>query len=115
MPTLLELAGVDYPKNFKCRELVPAAGTSLTPLFNHPEKIVDKTVFWEHEGSRAMRKQDWKLVAEIGQPWELYNLKSDRTETEDLAKTYPAKVKELEAEYLQWAAKVGVVDWNTIK
>jgi arylsulfatase A-like enzyme len=115
MPTLLELAGVNYPKNFKDRELIPAAGISLTSLINHPEKAYDKTVFWEHEGSRAMRKQDWKLVAEIGQPWELYNLKSDRTETKDLAKNYPAKVKELEAEYLQWAAKVGVVDWNTIK
>lgn len=115
MPTLLELAGVRYPEKFNGKELVPAAGKSLTPLFRNPESHRDKTIFWEHEGSRAMRKQDWKLVAEIGQPWELYNLKTDRTETVNLAKTYPEKVKELEAEYLQWAAKVGVVDWNTIK
>jgi arylsulfatase len=115
MPTLLEMAGVEYPETFENERLIPLAGTSLTHLFKTPEQVRDKTIFWEHEGSRAVRKANWKLVAEIGQPWELYDLKTDRSENHNLASRYPQKVKELEKEYLEWAAKVGVVDWNTIK
>ncbi len=115
MPTLLDVAGVRYPETFGNEQLTPLAGSSLIRLFQHPEQVEKKTIFWEHEGSRAVRKQDWKLVAEIGQPWELYDLKTDRTETTNLAGRYPGKVRELEREYLEWAEKVGVVDWNTIK
>ena len=115
MPTLLELAGVQYPETFGTEKLTPLAGRSLLPLFQNPQATQSKTIFWEHEGSRAVRKADWKLVAEINQPWELYDLKADRSENHNLASRYPQKVKELEKEYLEWAAKVGVVDWNTIK
>ena len=115
LPTLLEVAGIQYPETFGNENLTPLPGTSLTRLFQHPQQVQDKTIFWEHEGSRAIRKQDWKLVAEINQPWELYDLKTDRSENHNLADRHPEKVKELEKEYLEWAAKVGVVDWNTIK
>ncbi|MDR6807330.1 arylsulfatase [Dyadobacter sp. BE34] len=115
MPTLLELAGIRYPETLANEKLTPLVGNSLTPLFQQPQATQAKTIFWEHEGSRAIRKADWKLVAEINQPWELYDLKTDRSETVNLAGRYPQKVKELEKEYLEWAAKVGVVDWNTIK
>jgi arylsulfatase A-like enzyme len=115
MPTLLDVAGVRYPDIFGNEKLTPLAGSSLAALFQNPQATQSKTIFWEHEGSRAIRKADWKLVAEIGQPWELYDLKTDRSENHNLASRNPAKVKELEKEYLEWAAKVGVVDWNTIK
>ena len=115
MPTLLELAGIRYPETWANEKLTPLAGNSLTPLFQQPQATQPKTIFWEHEGSRAVRKADWKLVAEINQPWELYDLKTDRSEIHNLALRYPQKVKELEKEYLEWAGKVGVVDWNTIK
>lgn len=115
MPTLLDVAGVRYPEIFGNEKLTPLAGSSLTALFQNPQATQSKTICWEHEGSRAIRKADWKLVAEIGQPWELYDLKADRSETNNLASRYPQKVEELEKEYLEWAARVGVVDWNTIK
>jgi arylsulfatase len=38
---------------------------------------------------------DWKLVRDHEKPWELYNLKNDRSETKNLASKYPKKVKEL--------------------
>lgn len=114
MPTLLEVAGVHYPATLGTEKLTPLAGNSLTRLFQQPEAVHDKTIFWEHEGSRAVRQNDWKLVAEIGQPWELYNLQTDRSENHNLALRHPDKVKALEKEYLQWAAKVGVVDWNIL-
>jgi arylsulfatase A-like enzyme len=90
-------------------------GRSLKYLFQNPQLTKPKTIFWEHEGSRAVRQNDWKLVAEINQPWELYDLKKDRTETHNLANQYPEKVLELQKEWLEWSRKVGVVDWNTIK
>ncbi|WP_183556778.1 arylsulfatase [Mucilaginibacter sp. SP1R1] len=115
MPTCLSLSGISYPAQFENKKLTPLEGLSLTNIFkNKPYKGHD-AIFWEHEGSRAVRKGKWKLVAEIGDPWELYDLEADRSETNNLAAQYPDKVKGLEKEYLQWAAKVGVVDWNTIK
>ena len=38
---------------------------------------------------------DWKLVAAKNEPWELYDLATDRTETHDLANENPTKVREL--------------------
>ena len=46
-------------------------------------------IYWEHEGNRAVRLGDWKLVSEGNTRWELYNMKHDRTELTDLAGSYP--------------------------
>lgn len=45
---------------------------------------------------------DWKLSARSGKngKWELYNLKVDRCESNDLASKYPERVKQLAQ---QWA------------
>jgi arylsulfatase len=115
MPTCLGLAGINYPQEFKNRKLTPLEGVSLTNILKGKTYKGHDAIFWEHEGSRAIRKGKWKLVAEIGDPWELYNLETDRSEINNLAAKYPEKVKELEKEYQQWAVKVGVVDWNKIK
>jgi arylsulfatase len=55
-----------------------------------------ENLWWEHEGNRAIRVGDVKLVA-AGKDgsWELYDLAKDRTETRDLAKQWPKKVREL--------------------
>jgi arylsulfatase A-like enzyme len=52
--------------------------------------------WWLHEGNRAVRVGDWKLVAAKGDPWELYDLKTDRAEQNNLAAKMPEKAKELE-------------------
>ncbi|WP_254560217.1 arylsulfatase [Dyadobacter diqingensis] len=115
MPTCLDLAGITYPVRFKTEILTPLEGKSLVNVFKNRAESNRGPLFWEHEGSRAIRNGDWKLVAEINQPWELYNLKTDRAETKNLAATYPDKVKVLAEEYQKWAEKVGVLDWNKIK
>jgi arylsulfatase A-like enzyme len=64
-------------------------GRSLVPAFaNQP--IERDALYWEHEGNAAIRVGDWKLVR-LGRngPWELYNLKTDRTELHDLAAAEP--------------------------
>ena len=115
LPTCLDWAGLQYPQEFNGKTLTALSGQSLKTTLTSNAKTSDRTLFWEHEGSRAIRSGPWKLVAEIHQPWSLYNLKTDRTETQNLASKHPEKVKQLEKEYLEWAKKVGVVDWDLIK
>jgi arylsulfatase len=97
VPTVLELAGVQKPKEWKGEPIPPAPGQSLVPAFSKDEIIARDNLWWLHEGHRAVRVGDWKLVAVRGGPWELYDLKTDRAEQHDLAVKRPEKVKELEA------------------
>lgn len=110
MATCLELAGVAYPKTYKGNTITPAEGTSLLPLFKGKKWERKDAIFFEHEGNRAVRLGDWKLVSEYPQNhWQLYNLKADRSELNDLSSQYPQKVKELAALYEEWASRAGVV------
>lgn len=114
LPTCLAIAGVSYPAFLAGRKLKPTEGISLLPVLKNQPFAGHTALFWEHEGSRAVRKGKWKLVAENRKVWELYDLEADRAECNDLAGGYPEKVAELQLEYDKWAARVGVVDWNTI-
>lgn len=113
LPTFLELAGVSYPEKFKDRALTPLPGKSLDRAFAGGW-LGARTLAWEHEGNRAVRVGDWKLVASFRGPWELYDLSRDRAELKNLAAQQPDKVKELTAAWQQWADKVGVVPWEQL-
>lgn len=105
-PTLLELAGGRYPSEWNGRATPPLEGRSLVPLLASDEAAQPRTLFWENFGHRAVRQGDWKLVAKH-RHWELYDMKSDRSEMYDLAGSHPDKVRELAVEYDQWARRVG--------
>ncbi len=110
LPTALDAAGVKRASTFAGKKLVPLEGKSLLPAFaNKP--IARDALYWEHEGNRAVRVGQWKLVARHEQPWELYDMRTDRTELHDLAAQQPARVKELTAKWDAWAKKVGVQPW----
>ncbi len=96
VPTVLELAGVEKPKQWKGEPIPEAPGRSLVPAFAKDENIARDSLWWLHEGNRAVRVGDWKLVAAKGDAWELYDLKNDRAEQHNLAHELPAKAKELE-------------------
>jgi arylsulfatase A-like enzyme len=113
MPTLLELAGASYPHDFQGRILIPTEGTSLVPAFQG-KKLPLRTLYWEHEGNRAIRDGDRKLVASFGGNWELYDLARDRTEVNDLASAHPDQVDRLAAQWQVWADRVGVVAWSEL-
>ncbi len=115
MPTFLELAGAAYPRQFNGHAIDAEEGQSLVPALLSRPHADRGPMFWEHEGNRAVRVGNWKLVAENKKPWELYDMSADRTETHDLAAQRPEKVKELEAIYQQWADRVGVQPWPTPK
>ena len=52
-------------------------------------------MFWEHEGNAAVRIGQWKLVRKYPEPWELYDMEADRTETVDLAAQQPERVADM--------------------
>jgi arylsulfatase len=114
MPTCLDLAGGQYPARFQDRALWPLEGKSLVPILQGKTRAGHEALFWEHEGNRAVRQGKWKLVAEHGQPWELYDLDADRTELHNLAAGKPAIVQTMTRCYEQWARRVGVVPWDDI-
>ena len=121
IPTCLDAAGVYDHQSYRSLE-----GKSLLPVIKGEESRRDRAIFWEHEGNRAIRKGDWKLLSRYKndyryfkawgwekepreQEWELYNIKKDRWELNDLSGEYPEVVKELKNEYYQWYRKVGAI------
>jgi arylsulfatase len=96
VPTVLELAGVKKPTEWKGQAIPEAPGKSLVPAFTKNETITRDSLWWLHEGNRAVRVGDYKLVAARDDPWELYDLKTDRAEQHNLAAQMPEKAKELE-------------------
>ena len=68
----------------------------LIDQLNDPGRKI-RTLFFEHQGNRAVRAGRLKLVAFDDEPWELYDFNVDRTELDDLAAKHPDRVKELDA------------------
>ncbi|MFM7845833.1 MAG: sulfatase-like hydrolase/transferase, partial [Planctomycetota bacterium] len=90
VPTVLELAGIEPAANLP--------GKSLVPTLAEDRPIARDYLWWLHEGNRALRKGDWKLVAlKNSDAWELYDLATDRAEQRNLAAQMPDKVAELQA------------------
>jgi len=56
--------------------------------------------------NRAYRLGDWKLVSRRMARWELYDMKSDPTEQNDLAAQHPEKVEALKARWWQVANEI---------
>lgn len=108
--TCIELAGAEYPHEVGGIAITPLEGKSLVPVF--AGKSIDReALYWEHEGNRAVRSGDWKLVSKHGRPWELYDAATDRIERIDLAAKMPERVKALSAMYESWAKRTHVEPW----
>lgn len=115
MPTLLDISGSVFPEEWNNKKTIPLEGKSIVPVFSGSESE-DRTLFWEHEENKAIRKGEWKLVMEYSGEWnrtglytgtwELYNMMEDRTETNNLANVYPEVVTELKKEWDLWAKKL---------
>lgn len=80
VPTLLEVSGGSPPKSAP-----KPPGQSLIATLKNKEPLDHDSLWWFHDGHKAIRVDDWKAVAPIGEPWELYNLANDRNESTDLA------------------------------
>jgi arylsulfatase len=111
MATCVNLAGASYPTEFNGKPITPMEGTSLLPAFDG-QSLKSRAIFWEHEGNRAMRDGDWKLVATYpAGKWELYNMALDRTEMQDLADKEPERLKSMIAQWEAWGKRVHALPW----
>jgi arylsulfatase len=111
--TCLDAAGVAYPSEFNDRKVLPMEGKSLLPVLKGGERDGYKTLCWATGGSRAIREGKWKLVAGRNGPWELFNLATDRAESQNLAEKFPDTVKDLAAKWEQWAKRCGAQPRDT--
>jgi arylsulfatase len=101
VPTILEVAGARRFETWEGQPVPPPPGTSLVPAFARDGAVRHADLWWEHEGNRAIRVGDWKVVAAKDGPWELFDLAADRTEAHDLAPERPETVQELERRWRQ--------------
>lgn len=116
MPTLMELAGADYPEERNGESIRALAGKSLTPLFSgqsaaEPDAADSgpRELGFEHHGHRAFLRGRHKLIGPRDGEWEYYDLSEDRTETEDRIDSIPAgELDRLMRGYRLWAAEQGV-------
>ncbi len=116
MPTILELAGVDFPAEFRGRKVAPMRGRSMVGLLHGAMEAIygaEEFVGGEMGGGKWMRQGDFKAVM-IPEPygtgnWQLFNVAEDPGEAKDLSKVKPDKLKTLMAAWDQYANEVGVV------
>ncbi len=112
MATCVALSGAAYPDASDGNKIRPMQGTSLVPAFHGKALDRQQPLFFEHEGNRALRDGRWKLVAkgEAG-PWELYDMRADRTETTDLAEEHPKRVNRMAAKWESMAKRFHALPW----
>lgn len=121
MATCIDVAGAEYPENYRGNKIPVPEGVSLRPVFED-DALIDRELYWEHEGNRAIRKGKWKLVSKVSKTrfvetpeklpldhWELYDMEKDRTEVKNLAEAYPNLVQELSEKWMVWAQRTGVI------
>ena len=101
VPTVLELAGAQRPDAVNGLAVPPPPGKSLVPVFTRDDSVSHDYFWWFHDGNRAIRIGDWKLVADHKKPFELYDMRTDRSESRNLAAQYPEKVSQLEKAWTQ--------------
>ncbi len=104
MATCIELGGAGYPESFKNTKVNPHESLSLVPVITGGEQPREHAYLFNHSGTHAVIRGDWKIVREGNRPWDLHNLAKNRTETINLADQKPELVKELAA---AWEARYG--------
>lgn len=116
MPTLLQLAGVTAPSQYRGQSVLPVEGRSMMPVLQGESTQVHapETEFgFELFGMRALRKGDWK-ISNINRPfgtarWQLFNLADDPGETNNLATQQPERLQALIEAWRRYAQRTGIV------
>ena len=115
MATAVDVSGATYPSTYHDGNAIkPMEGKSLVPLFaseaSTREEFEREAIYWEHEGNRAVRVGDYKLVAMgVKGKWELYNITNDRSEQHDLSSELPETVEKLAAMWQAYAERANVL------
>ncbi len=89
LPTFAEITGTKSPETFPGRQPTPLAGISLAPILAGGEIKSRPPIHLLFGSDRGLRDGEWKIVSFQSQPWELYQMSTDRTELNDLATQHP--------------------------
>jgi arylsulfatase A-like enzyme len=122
-PTILEAAGIPQPKTVNGLEQWPIEGASFVYSFNDAKAPGHhETQYFEIFGNRGVYHNGWFAGTIHKAPWEgaprhqlkddvweLYNINEDFSETNDLAASNPAKLKEMQALFMKEAEKFNVL------
>jgi len=87
VPTILEVAGGSVPATINGRKRPPAPGRSLVPVFERDGSVKHDYLWWYHDQHKAVQPN--------GGEWEVYDLRSDRAESNDLSKARPELTRKL--------------------
>ncbi|ENU58112.1 arylsulfatase [Acinetobacter guillouiae] len=120
-PTVLDYANIAVPQSqYKGRQINTPSGYSWKSVLENKAQAIRPVNFSfadELHGSKYARQGEWKIAlqgkAELGTgAWELYNLKNDRGETQNLAQNNPVKLQELLDVYNKYTQQNGVKEYN---
>ena len=107
MATFVDITGADYPTEFNDQQITPMQGQSLLPVFKGENVERENPIFWEWRRGQAVYSDSWKIVKDgLDNPWELYNIENDPTETKNLGTENPEKVKELDQLFNNWKSNL---------
>ena len=111
MPFLCEVTGAEYPAEYNGNSIQKMEGISFMEACKGKE-LAERSIYFSHQGARAVVKGDWKLVWGKRMPyepsWELYNLKDDKCETNDLSAKYPDMVNEMAKSWDEYVQRTGI-------
>ena len=111
MATVTAVTGATYPGEYKGHTIHPMEGVSLRPALEGRPLNRPRPLFWEHEGNRAVRSGNWKIVSLWRGEWELYDIAADRVERNNVAAQHADVVKRLSDEWDAWAKRTNVDVW----
>jgi arylsulfatase len=116
MPTMLALAGANYPQDTKGAPLNQPIGISILPLLNGETTALsaEKGMGWELFEGKAYIKGNWKILR-LAEPfgtgaWQLYDIEKDPGEINDLSQQFPEKRDSLVLDWMKYAEENGVID-----
>lgn len=106
MATLVDLGDGKWPAEFNGKPVAPLPGKSLRSIFANEQRPPHDALYFQLFDHRAVIAGDLKLVSDWGRPWQLFNMKTDRTELSDLSKTQPDDYTKLASMWESWGKAV---------
>ena len=104
-PTICGTAGIKIPSK------INLDGIDLSPFIKgQVTGSPHDALFWSNGPNIAVRHGDWKLVKSYNNTW-LFNLASDIGESNNLAKSKPEIVEQLETLYHEWRSRMNEPAW----
>jgi arylsulfatase len=107
MATVVDITDAEYPDTVRREEIYPYEGKSLLPVFRGKSLERKEPLFFQWAQGRAVHQGKWKIVKNgLDNPWNLYNMEKDPTETNDLSDKYPDVVSRLDSLHRHWRKRV---------